>query len=653
MRSARPLVVAATLLLAALAAPAQDGNKPTARLSLSPDPEGAAAGTLEVRPNADRAYYVHAVNPGKDTWKNLRVVVSRDKAGKQVVATGTVAELKPGATELIQLAAPTPVPPAAPVVPPAPGAAPVPPAGPPGVPAPGVLFLSVFSEKGGDPLTTSDGANVGAMRPEEYVFAEASVITEAGVSRLIVRLSDRHYAKSGQKNPADFAGPPAKVRLDLRPELVPNLDPRSLKAGTFQAVLPPGGKDIVLEASDLRFTGATGKSLIPIAIDGYERGITFVTEFGGNSPSLLATDAGLTRIDLPRYAIPGKPLRARLEVFNDPAGSRPKFEFVRTPGDAGGPAEDITADAKTARDSTLTLEVKGGGLTLHSVVKDWSVPVDTAGVYGDRNFRLGLVNESGDLVGKKSDANDQLPKGVAVVSTARLTLDDTPPRGVAFLVLPKEHERGQTLRVYAAGEDDESQVAEVLIFLGDPPAADGKPAPGTRAEKGVAFTPDPKAKPELAKPDPDADPDAPKPRPKPPLPTAAGYRADFPLPDAKGRVKFGVRVTNGVGLVTQESAEVVLLDPIDPPTVGRLKVLVVQVNSEIPQPGLTVDLRDADDKLVKSGTTDALGEVTFKALKPGAYKAYSIKPADANAWGRAAGTVVAGKVGKAKVELAR
>jgi hypothetical protein len=183
---------------------------------------------------------------------------------------------------------------------------------------------------------------------------------------------------------------PAKARLDLRPELIPGLDPASARDGTLETVVAPEETGVQLVADNLR--PLPGRSLdrgiIAVSIDGYDRAYAFPVNFDGTDPP--AAELTFYRIDAPRYAVPGRPYAARLEVFNEPEDAKPELRFYRVKG--GTQAERVTAKLTTARDQKIVLRVgKSGGLGFSSEVKDWVVPVNTAGVYGARKLDLTFV----------------------------------------------------------------------------------------------------------------------------------------------------------------------------------------------------------------------------------------------------------------------
>ncbi len=619
-----PHVLAAGLLAGVIAAQPPGGNLPRAYLVADP-----AANTwedretgLNLRPNAELPFLVYVNNPIAEPAGAVTVTLARDKDGKLPLAAGTLAGLKGNESARVKLAAASaPTPPPAPAAAPAkPGDPPAPPPAPAGVSLPDTVYLLTST-------VTADGAiarepevlPVQVERPSSYIKGDAQPtfrLTDDGYE-LTVKLSDKQAEVNGKRRP--FRGPPAKVRLDLRPALLDGLDAKSPKTGTYENAVPPGGSEVALVAGKLKFAGKPA-GRFAVAVDGFDR--AFVYEIGSEGNNATPLNKGFAQLDLPAFAVPGKPLPVRVEVFQDAAaGAKPALTFVRSP--VGDPQQLLPADAGM-RDETRSLRVGGEGeLVLASTVKDWVIPVDTAGVYGKRTFKLGTAGD-----------------GVTPFEGA-VTFDATPP-ALKLDTLPPTKLVGSTLQVFAAAGDDESGLTEVVFYLGEPPAADGKLPPTT--EKAVGL-------PALAAKG---------------GPMTGRFTASFLLPDVKGKVKLYAKATNGAGLSTvTEGVTLTVVDPPPPPksekekakekrTVGDVAVKVIQGSTpERPQPGLTVELRNGAGAAVMTKTTDDKGEAFFKDVPPGGYTLYTVKLADYGAKAFAAVTVVADKKAEATLEVKR
>jgi hypothetical protein len=675
MTAPRLLLLWLAALVAAPAVRAQGKPYPlvstSARESDKGRPRNAVSG-LALRPNTELPFHVYVHNPGDQQWKKLTVLLAADAKGRRLLAQGTVDLLDPGETAPVAVRSAAPPEPAAPA--PAGDKAKTPPKPPAGTPVPSQIYLLLRDEqkqpiKGVEPVALE----VRIERPSNYLYAAPSVTPTATGFTVMVELGDRFRATT-QKADAPFRGPPAKAKLVIRPQLVPNLDPASLtEGGTFETVVAPGGAGVRLLAKNLRFTGKPGVGLISVSADGFDRAFVFAANFGGTSPNPVATDVPAVRIDAPRYAVPGKPYSARLEVFNDPPAGKPRLEFHRT---AEGAPEVVTANLAGPRDQSVLMRIgPAGELLLNGAVKDWVVPIDTTGVYGTRRltFTLETPNAARQPIPAAallSPDADRRPRP----AEALVTLDDTPPRNVRFLVLPPKPEppkppppvapvavrvraavpppppiaalcpnlfavpvvvpppappppprlpvplgktwlRATEIELVARADDPESGIAAVYFYLGAPPGPDGKPAQGSRVVRGAVYVP-PAGKKDEA----------------PPPEALTAYTGKLLLPDQKGPILLGVRFVNAAGLITDtEPIELLLVDPAAPPTTGIIEGRVVQGDPERPQPSLTVSLLDAAGKPVATGTTNAAGEFKFVGVKPGPYVLYSVKPVDQNA----------------------
>lgn len=613
MRPVRSLAALAAGLLAPLAAPAQV-QMPTVYLSASPKGTDPVK-NIDVRPNSGQAYYV-VIGGGDNEYRNFRVAVAADAEGNFPLAKAVITNqpVRKGESKLVRLAPAVEPPPA----PKAAAGADAAPAIPSGTRVDGRLFL-ILDVYGDDNVTPVKGGHlavpvqVRVRPPADYLDPPTvnEVANPQGGVDLIVQVKGK-----------DFGEPPAKVRLDIRPELFSNVDPDSLKEGTYEAVVPSNGTGVLI-ARNLRLKPGADPDkttgIFSVSADGYNRAFSYKTNFRGSGATGL--DATRLHIGVPKYAQPGKPLSIRLETLRDVSlgeSGRLKLLFYRSGVD--GETPQVLADKPTLRDESLTVRTgTAGELRLASEVKDWDIPVDTTGVYGRRKLELRIVGA-----------------GAVEPAVTDIILDDTPPAGVVLVRTPETRVRGTTLDVTAEGVDPESGIKAVLFYLGDPPGPDGKPAANGAVAEGVVFV----AKDKDGKPVPA---------------TRVVYTARIDLPDVKGKAKVGVRFVNNVGLVADSRPVTVLLtDPKQPRTVGDIRVKVTQGSEPPrPQPGLTVTLRDAAGQPVDAKETDAKGVAVFTDLKPGPYVVTTVKPADMNAFATKAVAVVADKEATVELEVKR
>ncbi len=603
-----------------------DAGLPWPFLSTNPnEPDDAdpryRVGNLLVRPNHEHPFYTYVRNPGDQDWTELRVVLAADSQGKELLAEGIISRVRKGQTAPVKMSLKAPPRPALPPVPTDKEKG-VPPPPPPAAKLPDHVYLLLFDNTPPRPGESpsrfrSPSAlalrQVRVMHPREFLSAvgqiRGSVTGKDGFTLDVIVNAEGAAVTNEKGERVAFRGPAVKLRLDLRPELVPNLDPASLHSGTFETVVEPTGKTVVLRASGLQLkpqvpgvlTG--GPDRFFVAADGFERAFWFETDFRTTGNTLAPVlDRGFLNIDVPRYTVPKQALALRMETAGREPLGQPKLLFHRIEDGSGDP-ELLSRGLPGPRDVKLTLRIGDAGeLLVGSVVKDWVVSVDTTGVFGTRRLSLSVGDPP-------------------VATVERLvTLDATPPSGLRFRRLPMTHTRGKPLTVTAEATDPESGIARALFYIGDPPV-EGKPLPPGKAALGIPTTL-PSAGSELR---PRVISDHSRPTP---------FTATLLPPDQKGPVTVTARFTNQVGLSEEVTADVTL---IDPPTTGTIKGRVVQGSTpERPQPGIEVQLKDPDvkpdakseAKPIATTTTNAEGTFTFKGVKPGKYVVAGTKPTD-------------------------
>jgi hypothetical protein len=589
----RSFVIRAAVLLAGAAgltagpAPAQPANQPWLFLSTAarnPDP---ATGIWDkdrhqvlLRPNVEETLYLYVNNPTGRNFGQLTVVLASGPEDADEFARATVPV---AANQIVRVLPPKPAPP--PVPAPA-GAKPAPPPSTP-LTKEKKLYLSLLGPN--NQVLDRVPLPVRARTPSEYVAPTATFVGEPGSARNRLEVTLRDRLRDGRP----FTGPAAKVHLNVSPALAPDLVPESVHAGTFQGVLPPGGS-ARLVASNLSFLGTEPRGVFGVSVDGYDNAFLFrfQTSGGLTTPQLegepLLRFGGLN----PIYAIPGKPCLIPLEVDNPPSEDV-VVEFAINRTNTDDEKDFVPSPHVGDRNRSVAARWDGaaGGLVFTTSVHYWVEDLDTAGMTGSRRLRLQLLDKTGKQVLK---GDKPIPPVYGTI-----VLDDTPPEDVRLGALDKAV-RNRAMDVAAVGFDPESGIKRVLFFLGDPPAADGKPAPNSRVVVGV-----------------------------PPVKDGAPYTGKLLMPDRTGRVQVGVRFINNVGLPTDVTGEVEVVDPPPKPTTGAVKVTVVQGVPPRPQPGMAVELRDAANKVIlNSGDADEKGEYTFKDVAPGKYNVYSSRPRD-------------------------
>src|SRR5439155_21388116 len=135
------------------------------------------------------------------------------------------------------------------------------------------------------------------MSPKEYL--EVSTATPAGVTAS----NNDLYVQIGDKNKANpFRGKPAKVILNVRPDLIPGLDADAAREGTYETLVAPGAEKVTLVALSLKFLGENRGGFISIGADGVSHAFVYQVDFRGTSPRPVE-ESGFLHIDVPKFAI--------------------------------------------------------------------------------------------------------------------------------------------------------------------------------------------------------------------------------------------------------------------------------------------------------------------------------------------------------------
>jgi hypothetical protein len=224
----------------------------------------------------------------------------------------------------------------------------------------------------------------------------------------------------------------------------------------------------------------------------------------------------------------------------------------------------------------MTAPNKAGDWMVESTIGAWRDEFDTTGLSGHWRIVAVAVDQDGVVIARATSE-------VVIDGDAPTSIELTPQ---AALVAGKP----VVFRIDAA--DELSGVSAVRIYLGEPlkdsPPADAKPV--------VAA----------------------------PLADQLGaWSATLPLPVASTAM-VTVEVTDRVGTVRNLTRQLVLLDEAVA-SLGSVAGTVVE--GVMPQPNLTVELRDPQQQPVASSMTDANGAFSFAGVKPGKYLVWSVKAA--------------------------
>jgi hypothetical protein len=581
-RSSAPrfaVAVAALGLLANLGR-AQDPKEPVLFLSDSANPATAKEiKNLLLRPNAATPFFAYVGN----STPNDRVVtaVLLNAAGREIARTSGIAVPANGRVPVTFKGDDKPL-----------------------AVAGGQVHLRLYDDQNKNAAIGKSDLDIKLQAPTDYAQAAAAF---AGAR------DTNNELKITVTVTTPVAGSPVKAKLDLT--RVPGLVPESIKDGAFVAEVPATGGSAVLVARNLRFVGEPKKGWVAVTVDGYDRAFLFETAFDGSTP-LRPKAENVVTVVARRTAQPTDKFPVKIEVdqptrpdayidFGFDKSATGLYESRILPGD---------------RDRAVALRVGGadGAVVFTSGVKDWAFDLDATGVLGKRKLRARLLAPKGMTPDPANDTE-------LGVDQPEIVFDNSPP--VVKVTAPVEHVRGTPLTVKIAAEDPESGIDRVLVFVGDPPAADVR-----GPVRGKVYLADPVA-------------------------TAAGsFTAVLPMADTKGRAVVGVRAFNGAGMPTDASAEI---DLIDPPGAGSkaangtIKGVVQQGSPPRMQAKKPVYLLDAKQAaLVKSGETNDKGEFVFKDVPPGEYVVRSDKPTDYST-ARKAVTVEAGKTSEVTLELKR
>jgi hypothetical protein len=510
----------------------------------------------------------------------------------------------------------------------------------------------VLLDKKGNPIPDSSRV-VTLLRPDEYV--DQPVVTFDGLKREL---------RATVKASRTFEGPEATVSLVLSPDRIPGLIVTPNKAGTYVRRLTGPGDTVELVARNLRFDekarGEQDSGLVSLTIDGYERAFTYRVTFrldNANNQAELIKDP-VVGLSWPRYQEPAPKCTVRLRI--DP-GNAPRNTEV----EVGLKHDDETPDY--ARDDLVVLPTikdqhvwvttaAEGSLSFETSVHDWTVEMDSAGLFNRHPLRVRLLTagkkpfgflDAAELLKRRDKSADvlQVTEDVEVP----VTFDGSPPEiaKLGVLLPPPPNVKpvpgakvpalrevteatdpvlnvvvpGKRLTAFVQADDPESKIREVLFFVGKPIEGPVLKIPDT--VRPVEGTKDPT------------------------LPNV--WRADLSgLTDKPGVVVLSAQVTNGAGLKSFGTVEIRLLAPVPAaagpvtPPLPSIAGRVIDDGGRL-QPNLEVVLLDAQTNARRDSVrTAADGTYLFKPVAPGSYKVTARKNA-ANTYGETPVEVLAGE----------
>lgn len=561
-----------------------------------PKDDGSKRTDIYLRPNTQQTVSLFIANSSEDR-KQYNITLSKVAPGGQIetVASALDVKLDGKETKLIPFAKPKEQ------------------TAPLGLGAPPFQLQLTVREvrKGKELAPLVVRMSVELMTPSQYVTPRAATY-DSEKKRVTVRLRAN----------ADFSGPPCRVELVLRKDVLPGL--ATEPGGTLQGELRKAGDELVLFADDVDFKGLPPKNgRVYVTVDGYERALMYKSTFDQGDLERLKPQTRL-RILAPRYAKPGGEFRvtveadgelstpARLEVALDRGNEREeRFDPVVFPG---------------LREQNVTVAMEQGGLVLKTTVQDWKVALDTARVDGLRKVRARLLDgyEPANPEKELRIANEQDEKAETIPlfqdqdrDRARLSftannifahmvLDGSKPLKVQITSAPDKHRRGAPLLVKAKGSGKSAPITEVVFFVGEPDK-DGKPP---KDKVPAKFDP---AKNEWS------------------------ATLEFSK-DQKSPVEVYVCFTNAVGLSELDKRVIRLIDQTSGGSGTAISGTVAR--GATGQPGVKVLLKDAKGMAKAEAVTDDDGKYRFEGVAPGSYVVHAEKSFSGTGRTRAQATVV-------------
>jgi hypothetical protein len=578
-RGLASLLVGAAIFLPAASGSlyAQEGVKvffwPRAKPPATPD-EGISA-FLALRPNVEQEFFLFVNNPG-DEIKGP-VTVELRAGGKPVPGIASKPSPLAKGMQKVQFA---------PAAPAAPGAKPAPPTELKGA-------IEVVLLDNGKPI--GNRIRVLPARPSSYVVVSSPQFDpEARTLEVTV---------AGGK---DFSGPPCHVELELRPDRIPFLAPKQTQDGTYAADVNGPADQKTLQATNLQLGPQKELGLVYLTVDGYRRAFTF--RVTNNKGQLTPIQGPIIRLLTDTAVASSATSTFGVEADNVPLDAKIEMGLFREDGKRDLDLLEFTGPRRTQ--FFLGPQGPEGGLVFSTKTADWTdEKLDTSKVGGKRILRVRLLSKSGEEM-----KFTQASRGTELKEEERITqslvFDRTPPEDVKFVDLPKEAERGLTLKVKAAGRDPESDIRGVLFFVGKltkegaiPPEAVQKPGEKTK-EKDV-------------------------------------WSADIEVPADKAvaALDLGVQFTNNAGMPSKPVVATVKLVDAKP---GAATIKGEVVEGDRIQRGLKVELRDEKGAKKDTTETDGQGKFVFKNVTPARYQIVVLK--SANLWGAAEVTVAENEV---------
>jgi hypothetical protein len=565
-----PVLIALVSFMNTGRAMAQD--KPQLLISLTSTAPDVALSELALRPNAEQPVHFFVKNPTK-------------KDGKFTVVVGGVqAEVAVGAdkTERVIFAKPAPAPAPAAPAPAVVGAAPPPEPKTPWIdvkespPAIAVQLLQAGEviESGKLPILMS--------LPHTYVAPPVLNFTVGSAP------GDNELSAKVKATAAFNPPPPCVVEMVIPEQKLRGVLLPLSRDADMRGVLTKKNDEVTLFARNIRFQkdATSASAVIYISVDGYQHAFVYDLDFSKSNTTITPRAKGTSyRVVAAPVAPAGDKIPVRIEIDDSDAKLNEPLELALGIFENNRFEKKVVKYLSGDRERNVRFSPTGpdGSLLFQIQVKDWDTTVDTAGVLGIRYLR----------VRPKSRADEP----TALDDLTKVVIDSTPPEGVKIVEAPETAMLGRKVNLKATGDDPESDIREVLFFLGKPPA-DGKVPPTV----DIVAASGPNAKKQ--------------------------YSATVAMPvDKKGPTLVTVQFVNNAGMSTFASATINVLDPNDPKTAGPGRIAGKVFEGDRPQAGIEVVLFDDKGKDKDTTKTKEDGSYAFEDVPPGKYSVGTAKEA--------------------------
>ncbi|QDU58366.1 carboxypeptidase-like regulatory domain-containing protein [Aeoliella mucimassa] len=429
------------------------------------------------------------------------------------------------------------------------------------------LGVTVLDQSNSQTLYTSHSA-VTVLSPENYMELAEGWIESAG-EHFTLHLPVRW-----------LPGGPRSSLVELSPSNGLSTPSIHATGGQMAAVLDA---EHPMSTLTCRFTtdelaNLTSPPLWSITIDGVQH------TYSLQAP--LPNEGETTRLELlkeprltcstPSLLKSGAPLEFATTVYSAPRNATIEARLLPADTPSTTPVRSIQLNQARVPQVTLSPPDKKGRMSILATMQDAQGALTTDGLVGTYKLNLALTDERHQLLAK---------------TETEVTLDNSPANQVLITPTSPQLVAGAATRFEIKASDNLSGVSTVHMFAG---SADGDEVP-----KGVTLVP--------AHVTPG---------------TMNTWGATLPLPANQPTTTVSAVVTNGVGLARIVSRELRLKTAVQ----AELGSIAGQVSEGGRlQPGLTVELRSPDQKVVAKTTTQKQGNFEFGGVKPGAYLIWCTK----------------------------